>query len=423
VRSLVVAATLVLAPTAIAAQPVDPYAPVAPPAAAPPAAAPRDVEVDTAVAAGLVTRARALVADGDDASARQLLIEALGREPAEPTRGEATALLAEVDARLAAQLPPTVSGPPVVSPADIYMDRRPAADALPTAPPAEAAPASARSALALYGVLGGAAIGAAIAGVDSQGAVAAGLALGGVAGGVLGYAVGKRLGTDRVAAHVIGSGVVWGGVAGGLFADVVSGLTDTDTHDVAVGAAIGSGIGALIGLGMRSGELTLGDVAVVDAGAALGTLAGFQLGFVMAPPESEAYTLNGTLGAAGGYVIGHLVARKLDVTPARVAKVTALATVGAAAPWLLWSATNDTSTDDDEQTFGLLSLAGLAGGLYLGAKLTRDHAEPTTVDDAPLALVRRGSRGGWRMGEPALTPVRAPGGGRGLALAVVAGAW
>ena len=49
-RSLVVAATLVLAPTAIAAQPVDPYAPAVPPAA-PPAAAPRDVEVDTAVTA------------------------------------------------------------------------------------------------------------------------------------------------------------------------------------------------------------------------------------------------------------------------------------------------------------------------------------------------------------------------------------
>ncbi|MBP6846165.1 MAG: hypothetical protein KA201_20570 [Kofleriaceae bacterium] len=416
-RSLVVAATLALAPAAIAAQPVDPYAP-----APPPAGAPRDVDVDTAVAAGLVARARALIADGDDASARQLLTEALAREPAEPARGEATALLAEVDARLAARVPPTVAGPPVVSPADIYMDRRPAADALPPPPP-EAPRGSARSALALYGVLGGAAIGSAIAGVDSQGAVAAGLALGGLAGGVLGYTVGKRLGGDRVAAHVIGSGVVWGGVAGGLFADVVSGLTDTDTRDVAVGAAVGSGIGALIGLGMRSGELTLGDVAVIDAGAALGTLAGFQLGFVMAPPESEAYTLNGTLGAAGGYVIGHLAARKLDVTPARVAKVTALAAVGAALPWLLWSATNDDTTDDDEQTFGLLSLAGMAGGLYLGAKLTRDQGGVAATDDAPLALARRGSRGGWRLGGPALAPVRSPEGGRGLAIAVVAGAW
>jgi hypothetical protein len=226
-----------------------------------------------------------------------------------------------------------------------------------------------------------------------------------------------------VSAHLIGAGVVWGGVAGGLFADVVSGLEDSTADDIAVGSAVGAVGGAVLGAGLRTGELTLGDAAVIDATAALGTIAAFQLGLAMAPVETEGYTLNGAIGALGGFVVGHLTARRIDVTPARVAKVTALGAAGAALPWLLWAGSSDDTTDDDEQAFGLLSLAGLAGGVYLGVRITHDADDSSGRDDAPVALLRKSERGGWSVGAPSLAPLTTTGGGRGVAVGLVAGAW
>jgi len=142
----------------------------------------------------------------------------------------------------------------------------------------------------------------------------------------------------------------------------------------------------------------------------------------MAPPESEAFTMNATIGAMSGYLLGHVIARRVDVAPGRVAKVTALGVAGAALPWVFWKASEDPTTDDDEQAFGALSLAGLAGGVYLGVRLTRD-ASPDPLRDAPVALLRRDARGTWAMGGPAFTPVASPRGGRGLAVTVVGASW
>ena len=99
-----------------------------------------------------------------------------------------------------------------------------------------------------------------------------------------------------------------------------------------------------------------------------------------------------------------------------------LGAAGAAVPWLLWAASDDPATDDDDQAFGGLSLAGLAGGLYLGVRATRDAPAGTAIDDAPIALVRRSSGGGWTLGGPAVAPVRTAG-AHGLAVTVVGGAW
>ena len=416
VRSLVVVATLGLGAAVAVAQPVDPYAPA--PSEAP--AAPRDVEIDTAVAAGLLARARTLAENGDDATARQLAVEAVARQPAPPVDAEAGALLAEIDARLAARLP-AVRVPPVVAPADLDRDLDP--DPVPEVPDAPSSATRGERTMAAYGVLGGVAVGVALAGTEENGQTIAGVAIGGITGGLVGLYAARKRGDDRAGAHAIGTGVLWGGVAGALFADVVSGLEDTTADDIAVGAAIGAVGGAVIGAAMASDTLTVGDAAVIDATAGLAMLAGFQLGQVMAPPESEAFTMNATIGAMSGYVLGHVIARRVDVSPGRVAKVTALGVAGAALPWVFWKASEDPTTDDDEQAFGALSLAGLAGGVYLGVRLTRDASTAGADVDAPPALVRRGSSGAWTMGGPALAPVASPRGGRGLAVTVVGARW
>lgn len=415
-RPSLVVASLCGAVGLAAAQPIDPYAPTAP---SPPA---RDVELDTAVAAGLVARAEALVASGDDGNARILATEALAREPAAPVADRARALLAAIDARLIKALPPTVAPPtprPAVPPAAVPV--RPEPDDDP--PVLDELPARPRGALALgfYGALGGAALGLGLSDDDGDGEPEAlGAVAGGAVGGALAYGLARLRGYDAAAAHQLGSGLLWGGVAGALFADVVSGLEDTTATDLAIGAGAGAVGGAIIGLGLRHDDLTVGDAAVIDVSAALGTVVGLQLGAAMQPPETEAYTLNASLGAIAGYGVGHWLARRLDVSAGRAAKVGALGAIGAGAPWLLWMAVADDASDDDEQAFAWLSMAGLAGGLYLGTRWTRDDVG-AGPDDAPPALVRRSSRGGWTLGGPTLTPTR--GRGRGAVAPLVAGAW
>ncbi|MEZ4402662.1 MAG: hypothetical protein R3B06_21760 [Kofleriaceae bacterium] len=408
-RSSLVVASLVVGIPLAAAQPVDPYADDAP-------APVVDRDLDDAVATGLRDRAAQLIAADDLAGARMLLTEALARRPSPAVEDGVTALLAEVDAKLAARLPPTVPLPIPRGPiedAQVPLPR-PLEDAPPSVAPQRGA---GRRVMAGYGVAAGLAVGAAIAG-DGTEVVGAGIA--GAAGGLIGFGLARRLDLDRTRAHLIGSGVVWGGVAGGLFADVVTGLDSPTTHQTLAGAAVGSLAGGALALALPVDGLTSGDVAVIDAGAGFGVLAGFQVGLVMDPPTREAYMLNATLGALGGYLIGHLAARRLDASPGRVAKVSAVGVAGAAAPWLLWLAANDDTTRTDEQVVGLLSIVGLGGGLYLGARWTHDDRSVGGADDAPLALWRRRADGGWALGGPAVAPAAS---GRGATLTVVAGAW
>lgn len=410
--SLVVACGLASISVA-AAQPIDPYAPAPAPAPA------RDVDLDTAVAAGLVARAEALVADGADGDARILVTEALAREPGPPVAEQARALLAAIDARLIKALPPTVVTPPPVEPTRPIEDLEPPPLDVDTVDGGDRR-GDGRWPLGFYGALGGAAIGLAVAGGDADGDLqpVAGLA-GAVVGGALGVGLARARDVDRVDAHLLGSGLVWGGVAGALFADVVSGLDDTTGTDIAVGAGVGAVGGAVLGMALRDDALTVGDAALIDAGAAVGTLVGFQLGVAMQPPESEAYTLNATVGAIAGYGAGHWLARRTDASPGRVARVLATGVVGAALPWVLYTGISDGTTDDDEQAMAWLSMAGLAGGLYLGARWTRGDAAATGVDDAPLALLRRTSAGRWSVGGPSLAPAR----GGGAVVPIAAGAW
>ena len=403
--------------------PIDPYAPAPAPTPAPtpaPVAVDPDVEIDEAVAVGLLVRARALDGEGAVAEAKQLVVEAMARRTSGPTYDEGTLLLAALNRKLGIVDAPTSALDPIAPPPDVV----PALDEVDEPPPPRRHDGSGARALTGYGILAGAALGAAVSGVDDAGPTL-GLALAGAAaGGLVGRWAARRGDLDPADAHVIGSGIVWGGLAGGFLADVVSGLHDSDAGDIAVGAGLGAAGGALLAAGWRRPELTVGDAALIDSTALWGTAAGLGFGLAIAPAEGEAYSLNATLGALGGYLVGHVAARNREVSAGRLAKVNAIAALGALAPFLFYAAIADDSVDDDEQAAGWLSLAGLGAGIYFGFRWTHEPALDGGVDDAPAAMVRRSSAGGWSVGGPVLAPIHTPAAGTtGAAVTLLGGAW
>lgn len=362
----VAALAAVLGTTALAvpavAQPVDPYGD--PPAPAPKPDDPRDpysapatppptsdtppptgdTEVDDAVAAWLLGRARTLSAEGNHADAKQLVVESLVRSPNGPSAAEARALLTELNGKLgiretAPPAPITLAPPDRFTPTDLVEEPhdQPLAD-LPPRP-------------------------------------------------------------SRAVRY--GSGIVAGAVAGGLLADVAD-LDGTTGGDVVAGALLGALGGGLAAHALDTPSLSRGDHALIGSMTAWGLAGGLTLGLAIDPPTGEAYSLNGVFGLAGGYLIGHIAARRTDVTPRRMLRVNGLALAGAAAPWILYGLTRDGSTRADEQAFGLLSTAGLVAGAYLGFRLTRDMKDDEAAPKAskgPAALFRRhAATGRWDFG-------------------------
>lgn len=380
-RIAVVASVLMIGAAAAAAQPIDPYGPgptptgpapavpvpVPSPVAPPAAPVAPDVEIDEAVAQGLLARARELRAEQAYADAKALVLEAIARRPDGPTHAAARLLLDELNALLGVVTAPPPRPPdPIAPPVDV---RPPVLDELDEPPPL------------------------------------------------------APIHDPASKARLITSGAVWGGIAGGMFADVVSGLEDTTGADVAVGVglgAVGGGVAAAI---LRDRALTRGDAALIDSVSLWGTEAALAFAFALAPPETEAYTLNGTLGAIGGYLIGHVAARSREISAGRLVKVDAIATAGALAPWLLYAMVKDDNVDDDEQAFGWLSMAGLGAGIYFGFRWTSDPPARGAIDDAPPAVVRRSSTGSWSVGGPALAPIGRPGEKAGVAVTVLGGRW
>lgn len=220
-------------------------------------------------------------------------------------------------------------------------------------------------------------------------------------------------------------GVVGGAVAGGLFADLVTGLDGTNEDQVFTGIILGAAAGGIMARALGNAELTRGDYALVNSMTAWGLTGSLMFAFALDPAEGEAFSLNGVVGTAGGYIIGHIAARKTDVSGPRMARVNLAAFAGAAAPWLIYAAASDDSTGDDEQAFGFLSTAGLIGGIYLGFRWTRSMKSGSAVEQAeydrvPVALFQHGRSGGWRAGGLALNPVQ---GGHGRTLSLVGAAW
>lgn len=347
---------LVLVPSVAVAQPVNPYE----------EETSGDREVDVTVAVALIARARVLADEGAYADAKQLVVEALVRDPG---NAEAKPFLVELNQRLGivdpAPRPVEPPRPPPIEPIE------PPADDLADVPE----PA--------------------------------------------------RYVRPGAFTRYVG-GVVGGAVAGGLFADVVTGLDDTSEDQVLTGVVLGAAAGTVLARGLGKAELTKGDFALINSMTAWGLAGGMMFGFALDPPEGEAYSLNGVLGIAGGYFIGHAAARKSDLSTQRMARVNLAAFVGVAAPWLLYAAVADDETTDDEQVFGWLSTAGLVGGVYLGFRWTRNMKPGSELDsieaNRPIALFELG-RGGWGAGGLSMMPLHGPARGTGAGLSLASGTW
>jgi hypothetical protein len=411
------------APSPARAQPEDPYA--APTPAAPAAAQPSDV--DEAVAASLVARAHQLLDIKEWSDAKQLAVEALMRSPSGASSADAKAVIRAANRALGIAdddgAGPTAAPPRTTADATPPID--PYAQPTPTAPPRTEGPVRGRAVLASYGLVGGGLLGLAAVGAgggeSSGGADTGGALIGGLVGGGLGWWVGKHYDVSLAHARAVGAGTTWGAVAFGLFTDAVGGSDKPTTHDEVF---VGSGVGALVGTfgaavyADNHHDLTTGDVTLIDSLASIGLVGGVDVGELMQPYSTEAYSLNAALGVAGGVVVGMYAAPRVELSTRRLVRVDAAAAVGAGAPWLLYALVHSDSTHADERIFGVVSAAGMLTGAYLGLRWTRG------MDDKKVAVRRRGRS--IELGaldvRPATTPL-APTTGRGLIVDLARGAW
>jgi hypothetical protein len=364
VRMILLAACLTFAPAVARAQPIDPYGgddatKPAVPAATPPAGAVADdgdPEVDEAVAASLVDRAKVLMAQEDWADAQELLGEAIAQAPDGAAAADAKVLLDQVNAKLGittAQQPPPVDHPPPVGPGG---DEPPPV----TVPPLVEQPS------------------VHLAGKRFMWHVAL---MGAVTGGLIGYASSAENATDPMAPQTnTGKGILPGILIGGLG-----------------GLAIGTAF-------RHSSWIDGNDITVIDSFTAMGLVGSLSLGGIMQPVRGEAYAVNGVLGTVAGAVTGLVVAKHHDWSSRRMHRVDLWAATGATVPWLIYAIGNGSSPGAGRAA-GFFSLAGLVGGAWFGFHQTRhwDHAASESVD-APMAALRRGSDGRWAMGVPVVAP-------------------
>lgn len=407
--------------------PQDPYAP-APVSGGDPVLAER-------VAEALVARAQELLDGRVFLDAKQLAVEALVRSPKGPSAEHARAIIHAVNRELGIpEDSPRAEPPRPRAPAE-DVDTTPIQDPTLSSPPIAAPPEggtpggkiAATVHGGLYSGLLGTTLGSFLSSTPAKGAVPLGIAFG-VAGGVTVPMLVDKLGWTEAQVRTVGAATVWGGAIGGLFGDIAK-VDGTTAREVLVAASVGSTVAGLGGVAIaRANKLTRGDIALVDTLAGIGAVGGLTLGMVMQPAESEAYSLNSALGIAGGMIVGYVAAPMTDTTPRRMLRVAGLAAAGGAAPFLLYAAIHDPGTAADERITGLLSTGGLVLGAYLGFRWTRGMDEGLDTldgkrsppDDAPVALISRGSSGRWGLGGLGLAPLSqrlAP--QRGLALQLV----
>ncbi|MCE9573646.1 MAG: hypothetical protein K8W52_10860, partial [Deltaproteobacteria bacterium] len=366
----------------------------------------------------LVARAHHLLDVREWADAKQLAVEALMRSPGGPSAADAQEIIRIANQRLGiVDPPPPTPGNP--APTDPITD--PVGPIPPPATgPVDAAPhARGRVVLTGYGAASGAVIGLGFGGAaGSNGGEAAGAIIGGLAGGALGYWVGGKRHTSVASARTFGVGATWGGIALAFMADAVGGSNQPTTHhDVFIGAALGTGIGAAGGLWLaRTHPLTADGATIVDSFGGLGVAGGLAIGELMQPYATEAYSLNAALGAAGGALVGLYVASNHTISSRRMARVDGIAALGGAAPWLLYAAIQTKSSTADERICGLLSAGGLVAGLWLGFRVTRKLDQPRVAPTAPTVEV--GALGI----RPASTPL-APSVGRGMIVDLARATW
>ena len=419
-----------------ATAPQDPYAGPAAPVSRPPppTKSTEDVALAEQVASALVQRAQQLLDARVFIDAKQLAVEALVKSPNGPAAERARALIKLINQQLG------IADPEPAAPAPEPVDLTPIEDPTTSKPAIELGPERPERAkrvtagvhIGLYVGLLGATAGAFFSD-DSPagGAIPIGIASGLAAGVYLPRWIDK-LNWNEAQVRTAGAGTVWGGVVGGLFGDIGK-KSGTNARHVLVGASIGATAGGLGGaLLARDNRYTPGDLALVDTFAGIGTVGGLTIGMLMQPAESEAYSLNAALGAAGGVIVGLVAGPQTNTTPRRMMRVSGLSAVGGAAPFLLYAAIHDPSSQADERLVGALSSIGLVAGAYLGFRLTSDMDVGKDVltrkrpsdRDAPASVLGRSSSGRWSLGSLSPQPLSrqlAP--QRGMAIPLVGATW
>jgi hypothetical protein len=363
--AVLTAVAMTASATAAGAQPLDPYdnppPPIDPaPAGGAVAADDKDPEMDEAVALALVNRARELMVVESWLDAQQLLNEAIIRSPDGAAAAEARTLLETVNVKLG-----IVTHEPVVTPIENFDTQDPYADAQidTVMPPVDTPrPRGGRKFMLHAGAMGA----------------------------LIGGFIGDAATADVEPFEVDGDDV------------------DTEDANGILGGALLGGLGGLaLGAAFRNSDwMTTDDIAVIDSFAGMGLFGSLSLGALMQPQEGEAYSINAVFGIGGGALVGFMTAKRRDISGRRMGRVDLYALAGGLAPWLIFLASDGTA--DDAQYAGFFSMAGIAGGAWLGFRTTRSWDGDAGATDAPPALVRRGSDGNWTGGAPGFRPAEDP---------------
>ena len=364
--AVLTAVAMTASATAAVAQPLDPYDNPPPPIDPAPAdgavaSDEKDPAMDEAVAVALVTRAKELMVVESWLDAQQLLNEAIIRSPDGAAAAEARSLLDTVNGKLGIVTNPD----PVVDPIENVDTQDPYA---------------------------GAQIDTVMPPVDSP----------------------RPRGGRKFMLHAGAMGALIGGFIGdAATADVEPAEVDGDDRDTEdangiLGGALLGGLGGLaLGAAFRNSDwMTSDDITVIDSFAGMGLFGALSLGALMQPQEGEAYSINAVFGIGGGALVGYMTAKRRDITSRRMARVDLYALAGGLTPWLIFMASDGDA--DGAQYAGFFSMAGIAGGAWLGFRTTRSWDGESSVTDAPPALVRRGSDGAWSAGAPGFRPAEDP---------------
>jgi hypothetical protein len=140
-------------------------------------------------------------------------------------------------------------------------------------------------------------------------------------------------------------------------------------------------VGSMVALGRRFPDLPAGDIALTNAGGLWGGLTGLWLSMLADANTQHAPPAFMVTGASAGLITGGLLARRLEISRARMQIINLSGGLGLG----LAGAVGATADVQDAPAWGGLLIAGQAAGLATGALLTR-HREPGTARRADLQL-------------------------------------
>jgi hypothetical protein len=226
------------------------------------------------------------------------------------------------------------------------------------------------------------------------------------------------------------SGGTWGTYTIAMLGDSFSGVDTSSTNDIFKAMAIGGALGLGGGYLWSRSKPSEADVSLTNSLGAYGSVAGLQLGAIIQPPESEAYTINAAVGAAGGLALGLFASSRVEISRRRMLRIDLGTLAGAAVAWaVVYPALADDTTNDDEQAAGVISLGTMVAGAYLGWRFTRgmdkrsDTPARTSPTDDPVddtgdpddgdfgttsGLLRRARSGRWALAAPLPRPMHNP---------------